>query len=85
LNAKPGKTFDNKLNKNKKEVKMNKLLEKGAVVLTVLGAVNWGISTWLPQYDLLGFVPAGIIHTGAVALITASGGYVAYLLYQKKI
>lgn len=64
---------------------MNKLVETTAKALAGIGALNWGIAKFFPQYDLLGFVPAGIINTGAVIAIAVSGGYMLFLLYKKRI
>lgn len=63
--------------------KMNKTIETAAKVLAGVGAVNWGLSLF--NFDLLSFVPAGIIKTVAVAAIGLSGATVLYLVYKKKI
>lgn len=63
---------------------MNELIEKAAVILTGLGAVNWGLAKFI-NVDLLGYIPQGIFTTVVVAAIAASGAFVLYKLYQKKI
>ena len=55
-----------------------------AKVLAGVGAANWGTSQFV-GFDVLGFVPAGMIKTVVVALIGLSGFYVLYLAYNKKI
>lgn len=55
-----------------------------ALVLAGVGAVNWGLSSFL-NFNLLSFLPAGIIEKLLVAAIAASGAYVLYALYDKKL
>lgn len=62
---------------------VNKFVDLGAKILTAVGALNWGTSQFL-NFDVLSFVP-GVWSKVAVALITASGGYVVYLLWKKRI
>lgn len=56
----------------------------GAIVLAGVGALNWGLNEFL-KFNLLKFIPAGLFTTIVVALIAASGAYVLYALYDKKI
>ena len=63
---------------------MNKMIETGAKVLAGVGAVNVGLDKLL-NMDLLSYVPAGIFTTVVVAAVAASGAYVLYMIYDKKI
>ena len=63
---------------------MAKALETGAKVLAGVGALNWGTAKLL-SFDVLTFVPAGIISTVAVAAIGASGVWLLYKVVKKKI
>lgn len=62
---------------------MNKAIENGAKAIAGIGALNWGLS--LASINLLEYAPTGIIKTAIIAAIGASGAYVLYLLYEKKI
>jgi len=63
---------------------MNKATETTAKALAGVGALNWGLVQWL-KFDALSIVPTGIVKTVVVGAIAASGAYVLYLLYEKKI
>jgi len=63
---------------------MNKLVEKTMKFLAGAGALNWGTSEFL-DVNVLTYLPSGIISTLAVAAIAASGGFVIYLVWKKRI
>jgi len=63
---------------------MNKLVERTMKYLAGIGAVNIGLSEFI-NIDLLSYVPAGIFSTAVIALVAASGGFVVYWAWQKKI
>jgi len=62
---------------------VNKLVDVSAKSLAAIGAINWGTSGFL-NFDVLNYVP-GIWNKVVVALITASGAYLVYLLWNKKL
>jgi uncharacterized membrane protein YuzA (DUF378 family) len=55
-----------------------------SIALAGVGAVNWGLNKFL-SFNLLNFVPAGIVSTIAYAVITAAGAVVLYELFDGKI
>ena len=61
-----------------------KTLDKAAVIVASIGALNWGLVKFL-SIDLLSYVPTGIFSTVVVAAIAASGIYVGYEAIQNKI
>ena len=63
---------------------VNRIVDKSAKVLAAVGAINWGTSELL-SFDVLSFVPAGMINTVAIIAIAASGAYVLWNVIQKKI
>lgn len=59
-------------------------IETAALWISAIGAINWGLSKFV-SIDLITKLPNTMLQTGAYALVAASGGYVAYLLFNKKI
>lgn len=55
-----------------------------AIVLAGVGALNVALAKFL-SFNLLSFVPAGIVSTLVYAAVGLSGAYVLYQLYEKKI
>lgn len=63
---------------------MNKFVDKAAKVLAAVGALNWGTAKVL-NFDVLSFIPAGMWTTVTVIAIAASGGYLAWEIYKKRV
>lgn len=63
---------------------MNKMIETTAKVLAGVGALNIGLDRFA-NIDVLSYVPAGMFTTVVIAAVAASGAWVLYLTYQKKI
>lgn len=62
---------------------MNKFVDKLAKVLVAVGAFNWGLAVF--NVNLLSYVPAGMWLTIVELAIGASGAYVGYEIYKKRI
>lgn len=62
---------------------VNMIVDKGAKILAAVGAINWGTSSFL-NFDVLTYLPDVAAKIG-LAVITASGAYLVYLLWNKKI
>ena len=63
---------------------MNKGIDKTAKVLAGIAALNVGTSKLL-NFDVLSYVPTGMWTTLAIVVIGASGAYILYAIYDKKI
>jgi len=63
---------------------MNKIVDKVAKALAGVGAINLATADLL-NFNVLKFVPIGVATTVAVLAIGASGVYVLYELYKKRI
>lgn len=63
---------------------MNKMLERAMKYFAGIGALNWGTSEFL-NINALSYVPDGIFRTAAIAAIAASGAFVVYWTFKKKI
>jgi len=63
---------------------MNKLLERSMKYVAGIGALNIGTAEFL-NFDVLSFVPDGIVKTIAIGAIAVSGGFIVYWAWKKKI
>lgn len=61
----------------------NKMIDTTAKVLAGAGAANWGLDKL--GFNLLSYLGTGIFSTIALWAIAASGAYVVYLVFKKKI
>ena len=65
-------------------MKISKQVSSTAVVFAGVGALNVGLSKFL-SFNLLSFVPAGMVSTLVYAVVGLSGAVVLYQLYDKKL
>ena len=65
-------------------MKISKQVSSTAVVFAGVGALNVGLSKFL-SFNLLSFVPTGIVSTLVYAAVGLSGAVVLYQLYDKKL
>lgn len=63
---------------------MNKMLEKAMKYFAGIGALNWGTSEFV-NFNVLDFVPDGIVKTLVIAAIAVSGASVVYWTFKKRI
>ena len=62
---------------------VNTIVDKSAKILASVGAINLGTSEFL-GFNVLSFV-TGVWSKVAIAAAAISGGYLVYLLWNKKI